>query len=389
MFQNVNTNIICALLVVSFLFSSDIISEEAISLSEDDPIFSEIKPNISGIIDTYYASTDIRFTDRTRPYVTQAIETDGFSLNHGLVNLDREGEGFRYALGVHTGTYVQANYSQEPEQMQYIYQGWGGVALAKGLWLDLGIFPSHLGGESTISADNFTYTRSLVAEGSPYYETGARLVWGGWEDWQLSFYILNGWQQIRNQNRDLAGGIQVEYKISENWMINYGNFIGNEAPDSEKRQTQYFNDFYVKGKVFDWMEVYFLYDIGFKSKADSSWFDQLEYPGLRGTNTAQVKGFHKWEGFTLQFYFHLNKFWKLGIRGEGFYDPHQIVFRTNTDYGYQLESGSLNIDYLPNKHAIMRLEIKHNSARDKIYRDESGKGIDRENLAVISLAIVF
>jgi hypothetical protein len=83
----------------------------------------------------------------------------------------------------------------------------------------------------------------------------------------------------------------------------------------------------------------------------------------------------------------LNRFWKLGIRGEGFYDPNQIIFKTNTDEGYQLESGSINLDYLPNEYALLRLEIKHNSARDKIYRDETGKGLDRENLAVVSLAI--
>jgi hypothetical protein len=32
--------------------------------------------------------------------------------------------------------------------------------------------PSHIGGETSLSFQNFNYTRSLVAENSPYYETG-------------------------------------------------------------------------------------------------------------------------------------------------------------------------------------------------------------------------
>jgi hypothetical protein len=35
--------------------------------------------------------------------------------------------------------------------------------------------PSHIGFESVISADCWTLTRSLLAENSPYYETGMRL----------------------------------------------------------------------------------------------------------------------------------------------------------------------------------------------------------------------
>jgi hypothetical protein len=43
------------------------------------------------------------------------------------------------------------------------------------LWLDAGIMPSHIGFESAVSADCWTLTRSLLAENSPYYETGIKL----------------------------------------------------------------------------------------------------------------------------------------------------------------------------------------------------------------------
>ena len=42
------------------------------------------------------------------------------------------------------------------------------------MWIDAGIFFSHIGSESWISRDNPTNTRSLAADFTPYYETGIR-----------------------------------------------------------------------------------------------------------------------------------------------------------------------------------------------------------------------
>jgi hypothetical protein len=47
----------------------------------------------------------------------------------------------------------------------------------KTLWLDAGIFGSHMGFESALSIDNPTLTKSFVAENSPYYWSGAKLTY--------------------------------------------------------------------------------------------------------------------------------------------------------------------------------------------------------------------
>lgn len=345
-------------------------------------------PQVQVFIDSYYAQSDIAFQDRTRPYVTQALETTDFSLNHGLIQIEGEADRFRYGLGFHTGTYVQANYALEPDSMRYIYQAWGGVKIADGLWFDMGTFPSHIGGESTLSIDNFNYTRSLVAENSPYYETGARLVWEATENLTFSLYALNGWQQIRNQNRDISVGTQVEYKLTDNWTLNYSTYIGNDAIDGAPRQTRYFQNFYAKGVILPWLETYFIYDIGFQKDLDPSWVENLDHPHnwFRSGSGGRDR-FHRWEGYSIQFYFHLNERWKIGIRGEGFYDPYQIVMTTGTRNGYQIDSGSINLDYIPIENAKLRLELKHNASLDRIYRSEEGYAHNRENLGILSLAI--
>ncbi|MDX5320360.1 MAG: porin, partial [Bacteroidota bacterium] len=136
------------------------------------------------------------------------------SLNLALVKITLDHSKYRGALGFHTGTYVRDNYISEPLPMQFIHEARAGIALfgSKKLWLDMGIMNSFLGFESPIGMENPTLTRSLTAENSPYYLSGARLAW---EDSTFSFAIhyLNGWQRIQRppDNNQAAVGTEVKW----------------------------------------------------------------------------------------------------------------------------------------------------------------------------------
>ena len=63
-------------------------------------------------------------------------------------------------------------------------------------WLDMGILPSHIGFESAIGADQLTLTRSMMADNSPYYESGFRLSYNSSnQKWFLALLCVNGWQR--------------------------------------------------------------------------------------------------------------------------------------------------------------------------------------------------
>ena len=95
----------------------------------------------------------------------------------------------------------------------------------------MGIFSSHLGFESALSKDNWTLTRSLNAENSPYYETGARLTYEVGPKLTLTGLVLNGWQNIRETNQAKALGTQLQWKPTAKVLINSSTFYGNEQPD--------------------------------------------------------------------------------------------------------------------------------------------------------------
>ena len=83
----------------------------------------------------------------------------------------------RANLALMAGTYAQDNLSAEQDALKLINEANVGfkISKTKNIWIDAGIMPSHIGWESAIGKDNMNLTRSLAAENSPYFETGAKI----------------------------------------------------------------------------------------------------------------------------------------------------------------------------------------------------------------------
>lgn len=351
---------------------------------EADP--KKIQWNSTVFADLYYARTNPTPPDNRRPYVTQSVYTNEMQLNHGLFHVEGENEKVRFGLGGHTGSYVEANYAGEPEQYQYIYEARVGVNLWKDLWLDAGIFPSHIGMESAMSIDNQTYTRSLMAENSPYYESGAKLSWEGFENWTFSVLALNGWQKIRNTNNDMALGTQVEYS-KNGFTFNYSTFIGNEAPSEERRQTRYFQNFFIAWEPDEKWEIRAAFDIGFQAKNYDSWFQRLENQDINLINRqTRDTGMFRWYTNALIVSYWITPEFRIAGRVEYFHDPRQLIVQTDSPNGYQVTSGSVNFDYFITKNTALRFEYRTFSSMDLIFARDEGNPANFENLAVVSIA---
>ena len=51
----------------------------------------------------------------------------------------------RAALGLHAGTYPEANYAAEPNTLINIHEAYAGFWLTGKTWLDVGVFDSRIG----------------------------------------------------------------------------------------------------------------------------------------------------------------------------------------------------------------------------------------------------
>jgi hypothetical protein len=72
---------------------------------------------------------------------------------------------------------MSANYQAESGFLGNLYRGNVAIKLSKenNLWLEAGVFSSHIGFEGFEAKDKWSLTNSLSAENTPYYETGAKI----------------------------------------------------------------------------------------------------------------------------------------------------------------------------------------------------------------------
>lgn len=330
--------------------------------------------NFSGFIDIFYVY-DFNKPEsiRRQSFFYNHNRHNEFNLNLGLVQFNLNHPKYRAVLALHTGTYVEDNYSAEPGILKMINEAKIGVSLNKrnNLWLDAGIMNSHIGFESALSIDNLTLTRSLAAESSPFFLTGVKVTFNPSEKWELSGMVCNGWQRIQKVqgNSLLSFGTQVLYKSSEQLVLNWSTFIGTDDPDSTRRM-RYFNNFYGKFQFLEKIVLIVGFDIGFQQRTKNSseyynWFTPV---------------------FIGQYSFREN--FKTAIRFEYFNDENEIIIPTGSPNGFKTLSTSLNFDYFPIPELACRIEGRWLSSKDDIFTRE-GKSTNNDFFISTSIALRF
>ena len=203
--------------------------------------------SIGGYIDAYYGFNFNQPENGNLPYLVSMARHNEANINLSFLDLRYSNERLRARIAPGFGTYMNANYAAEPGALRFLVEANAGVKLSKkkDIWLDFGIFGSPYTNESAVSRDHLMYTRSLAPEYVPYYLAGAKLSLPVNKKMNLYVYLLNGWQQIQDQNKGKSLGTQLEYRPDDKNLINWDIYIGDErsaaAPENRMR---YFTDIY-------------------------------------------------------------------------------------------------------------------------------------------------
>lgn len=301
-----------------------------------------------------------------------------FNLNIALVKASYNAEKLRSNIGLMAGTYAQYNLASEPELLRHIYEANAGVRISKknDLWIDAGIMPSHIGYESAISKDNWCLTRSMAAENSPYYETGAKITYTSKSHMlAVSGLLLNGWQRIQRpgSNNTPALGTQLIIKPHTNTTLNWSTYIGNNKPDSV-RKWRYFNNFYSIIQLNDKFGLTVGIDIG---------MEQVR-KGSSKLNT--------WYSPTIIFRLTPASNWSIAARGEYYSDENGVIIPlvsgSGTAIGFKTFGASLNIDRKINDNFWWRTEFRTLNSKDAIFQVQ--QELTKSNIFVTtSFAISF
>ncbi len=357
------------------------------------------KVTFGGFFDGYYAydfgrppTTDRSFAGGAL-FTTQPARHNEFNVNLAYVEAKLDAPRYRGRLAVQFGTSVQDNYIGEarngvvsgPTVQQYLQEATAGYKLGKNLWVDGGIFFSNMGMESWISRDNPTYTRSLVADYSPYYSAGVKFTYTATSKLTVRMDVVNGWQNISENNSGKGAGVRLDYAPDANSTLSYYNLFTDEAGNLLRT----FNGVGAKvtrGPITVLGEA----DVGTQRRPNgasgsSSWYGLLAV--LRGQITSNVA---------------------LVGRVERYADPDQVILSTGSrnvplattdgagavasvaNPAFRGDGASVGVDVSPVPRVLFRTELRGFRNRDAVFPNgKSGDPRKADGFVVTSMALTF
>jgi putative OmpL-like beta-barrel porin-2 len=215
--------------------------------------------------------------------------------------------------------------------------------IGNGLTFQAGLFNSFIGYESLYSKDNFNYTRSWIADYSPYLMFGANAQYQFNERWSGVFFIINEYFHLQNSNSLPSYGAQVAYKPSSAWTLKETIYYGPDQSNTSLEFWRLFSDSIAEWKVNDDVTLVGEYQVGTQ---------EMAIPG-------NPRFFYMGAAFPMRW--HISGPWSVALRPEVYWDPNgfhtgaqQLVRAVTTTAEYKLPYRWTNM--------ITRLEYRYDES---------------------------
>lgn len=331
-----------------------------------------------GFLDAYYAYDFNQPKNHEREFTTQPVRHNEFNVNLAYLDAVLKNEKTRGRLALQWGQSVTKNTTGEPREgatsgpqdAKIFQEAYVGKKLNEKTWIDGGIFLGNIGAESWISKDNWTYTRALNLDYVPYYSAGLRLEHKLNDDETIQLQILNGWQNMSENNQGKAIGMQYKRFISEKMTFSYNNFLGDEEVVSQSPRFRVYHNFILQWQTNDQWGYLAAFDIGHQAQQDNDGLD----PWFATTFTVRRV---------------LNPKESVAMRAEYYNDRHQANVITNTSNGFQVAGLSMNYDQKLDETSLWRTELRGFKSEDDIYPEGAHSKNDLDGFIVSSFSIWF
>jgi len=331
-----------------------------------------------GFIDTYYAFDANMPKNHEREFTTQPVRHNEFNINLAYFEAVIQKEKTRGRLALQYGQSTTKNTVGEPKEGKtsgaqdgkIFQEAYVGTKLNDKTWIDAGIFLGNIGAESWISKDNWTYTRALNLDYVPYYSSGIRLDHQLDQKQTIQLQLINGWQNMSENNQGKAIGMQYKNFLSESLSFTYNNFLGDEEVVGQGPRFRAYHNFILRWLASDKWQYLYAFDFGHQAQQKNS-------------------GVDPWYATTLTTRRVLNPTQSFAIRGEYYNDRHQTNILTSTVNGFHVAGASVNFDQVLEENALWRNELRGFYSVDKIYPTGSNGKNRLNGFFVTSLSMWF
>lgn len=210
--------------------------------------------------------------------------------------------------------------------------------VGNGLTLTAGLFGSYIGYQSIFSRDNLNYTRTYMADNSPYYMMGAGARYPVSDRFKLGVFVINGYNYLSHVNSQPSYGGQASWNPAKGWTIIQNLYLGPDQAATDPRYWRFFSDSIVEWKD-DRLTLAAAYDVGTEQAA--------EQPGHPQTF---------WMGAALYAHWKIDGPWSLAARPELYWDRNgrltgsrQFIRAITTTVEYRLhdawQTAVLRVEY--------------------------------------------
>lgn len=292
------------------------------------------KIHLSGYLDTYVGLGPR--TAGSMPYMVSSARVGEVNVNLAALDLRYQTDRLRARIMPGWGTYMDANYAPGEPRVVEASAGFR-LKTRREVWVDAGVLGSPFTNESAISKDHLMYTRSFSAEYVPYYLSGVKLSYLPSTRWNWYAYLVNGWQQVRDQVRGPGLVLQSEFRPNAHVLVNGNLFAGREQSTTGEVGMRAFADLYVVRQIGS----------RWRTTADA-YVGRQQTPG----------GARWWAQANLIAERRLSAEWRASGRLEYLHDPHHVVVAYDRGYpGFRTAASSIGLaKHLD--HGMLRLESR-------------------------------
>ena len=210
---------------------------------------------LSGFVDGYYGANFNHPASHTNQFRNFDNETNQFGLNLIELIIDKAPDAAASRLGYHVavgfGQALNTVNSVENHDTsgassfdQYLKEAYASYLfkVGKGLQVDAGKFVTPAGAEVIEAKDNWNYSRSLLfAYAIPYYHYGLRAKYTFNDKFNLTGYVMNGWNAVVDNNSGKTIGVSAAWTPTKKFGF-IENYIGGPEGTNNNADWRHLSD---------------------------------------------------------------------------------------------------------------------------------------------------
>ncbi|MBS2015087.1 MAG: porin [Deltaproteobacteria bacterium] len=245
-----------------------------------------------------------------------------------------------------------------PELWRYLQEAYLGykAPVGRGLLVQAGLFASPIGMEMLAVKDHWTWSRSNLFFGLPYYHAGARATYELTDELSVTLAVFNGWNSVVDNNDGKSVQTNLTYKAGETALLNVLYFGGPERAAGAPEGPAWRHDWDVVGQLqmTPWLSGALQINAGFE---ETRWGTAGWYAGAIAARVRAAK----WLYFV--------------ARGDRF---HEALAREKTGArrvsapifwagAEWVSEGTFTVDLRPHDNVSFRIELRHDEAEAPLY----------------------